>query len=122
MRAFLLLLMMLGVASADQYPSRTVRLVVPASAGNGLDVLARSFAPAFSTALGGPVIVENRPGSGQLIGTLQVTKALPDGHTLLFGTRTLTISQAVLRDPPYSIYELAPIRGVASSPFILATG
>jgi tripartite-type tricarboxylate transporter receptor subunit TctC len=74
------------LAQTLAYPSRPIRLVVPYAAGQGTDVTARFLADLLSKALGQNVIVENRPGAGGNIGTLQVAKSAPDGYTLLMGT------------------------------------
>jgi tripartite-type tricarboxylate transporter receptor subunit TctC len=76
-------------ASADRWPSRAVRLVVPFAAGGSTDVAARILAERMGQALGQPVVVENRAGSGGLIGADAVAKAEPDGHTLLMATTGL---------------------------------
>lgn len=73
-----------GVAQAqDRYPNRTVRIVVPTSAGGVTDVLARVIAQGLTQAWGSPVIVDNRPGADQIIGTETVAKSAADGYTLL---------------------------------------
>jgi tripartite-type tricarboxylate transporter receptor subunit TctC len=69
--------------SADTYPSRPVRLIVPFAAGGLNDVVARLVAPYLERALGQPFIVDNRPGAGGNVGTLQASKATPDGYTLV---------------------------------------
>ena len=70
-------------ASAEQYPTKVIRLVVPFAPGGGTDVLARIMAPRMSERLGQQVIVENRTGAGGNIGTEFVAKSAPDGYTLL---------------------------------------
>src|ERR1700750_386888 len=73
------------VAAQDDYPNRTVALVVPYPPGGGVDVLARVVAEKLSGALGHQVIVDNRPGGSGLVGTRSVIKAAPDGYTLFLG-------------------------------------
>ncbi|HEY1748881.1 MAG TPA: tripartite tricarboxylate transporter substrate-binding protein, partial [Xanthobacteraceae bacterium] len=70
-------------ASADIYPSRPVRIVVPYSAGGITDILGRALAQKLSEAWGQPVIVENKPAGGGLVGVEYVAKSPPDGYTLL---------------------------------------
>jgi tripartite-type tricarboxylate transporter receptor subunit TctC len=70
-------------AAAQPWPARPIRIVVPFGLGGSADVAARFLAEPPSAALGVPVIVENRPGGGAVIGTEAVAKATPDGHTLL---------------------------------------
>src|SRR6267143_86828 len=75
--------LLLGDAGAQSYPSRPVRVVVPASPGGGSDFTARIVAPALAAELGEPFVVENRVTSGGIVGTQQVAGPAPDGHTLL---------------------------------------
>src|SRR5438067_9851143 len=85
----IVLLSMLGVAlapdkaGAQSYPSRPVRVLVPASPGGGSDLTARILAPGLGAELGQPFVVENRVTSGGIVGTQQVAESPPDGHTLL---------------------------------------
>src|SRR6266478_8678885 len=71
------------LAWAQSYPTRTITLVVPIAAGGAVDSAARIFSEKLQETLQQPVVVENRPGAGSIIGTNFVAKAAPDGHTLL---------------------------------------
>jgi hypothetical protein len=82
-------------ASAQSYPNRPIRIVVPTQAGAAQDILARLMQPHLEKALGQPVIVENRSGASTMIGTEAVAKAAPDGHTLLIVPTTFTVNAAL---------------------------
>jgi len=86
----------LGTALAQSFPSRPVRLVVPFPPGGGPDVAARLLAEKMAPSLGQPVVVENRPGAGALVGARHVARSAADGHTLLFSPNTVVISPHVL--------------------------
>ena len=72
----------------NRFPNRAVSIVVPIPAGGGTDYAARLIAPPMGTALGQPVVVENRPGGNDVVGLMHVARSQPDGHTLLMGTRS----------------------------------
>jgi tripartite-type tricarboxylate transporter receptor subunit TctC len=87
---------------AQTYPTRVIKLIVPAGAGGPTDVLARLLADRMSAVLGQPVIIENHGGGGGAIGARLVANASPDGYVLLFGnTATLANIPAVSRNPGY---------------------
>jgi tripartite-type tricarboxylate transporter receptor subunit TctC len=91
-----------AAAHAQTYPSRVIKLIVPAGAAGPTDVLARLIADRMGAALGQPVIVENHAGGGGMMGARFVANAEPDGYTLLFGnTATLANIPAVMRNPGY---------------------
>jgi tripartite-type tricarboxylate transporter receptor subunit TctC len=92
----------LGTASAQDYPQKLVRMIVPGGAGGPGDILARVAAQQLQAALGQSVVVENIPGAGGMIAARTVARAAPDGHTLLFGnTTTLAILPAISKSPGY---------------------
>jgi len=108
-------------ASAADYPTRPITLVVPYTPGGGVDAMARVVAMKLSEALKQQVVVENRPGGGGTIGTRAVTRAAPDGYTLLLGhTGTISINPSlyvnVHMDPRK---DFAPIGLIASMPVAL---
>lgn len=109
------------VALAQDYPTRTIRMVVPSSPGGGTDLTARTIAPKLSELLGQQVVVENRPGGGTLIGNDIVAHAPPDGYTLLMGVSTLAILPNMHTKMPYdTLKDLAPVSQVVAVPNALS--
>ena len=103
-------------ATAGEYPSRVVSLVVAFPAGGGVDTVGRAIAQKLSDALGLQVIVVNRPGAGSVIGTRDVARAQPDGYTLLL----LVTGAALPADPGYDLEkDFAPIGLIASVPIVI---
>jgi len=100
----------------DNYPQRTIRLVVPRAAGGVVDVVARLWAEQVKPRLGS-IVIENQGGGGGLIGATTVAHAQPDGYTLLAGTTSeLVITPLIISDPPYNpVKDLAPITLTAVS-------
>ena len=107
-------------ARAAEWPSRALRLIVPFAAGGPADALARMLAEIFAPRLGQPVVVENRAGGGGIIGTQAAAQAT-DGHTLLFGSVSMTIVPHLQAQPVgYDVVrDFTPIGLVASTPFVL---
>jgi tripartite-type tricarboxylate transporter receptor subunit TctC/pimeloyl-ACP methyl ester carboxylesterase len=112
-----------GRAAAQSFPDRPVRLVVPFAPGGGTDLVARVIADAMGSALGQPVLVENRGGAGTVIGTDFVAKSAPDGYTLLYSGVGLTFQPGMSRRLPYDV--IADFAGVSTTgrqPNVLITG
>ena len=122
MRFFLVLLLCAASASAQDYPTKTVRLIVPLSPGAGADVAARLVAARMSEHWKQPVIVENRPGAGGQIGTAAVVKAEPDGHTLLLQSSSHAANPAIYRKLPYDAQkDLVDVAIVGKTPYVMVS-
>lgn len=107
-------------AVAQHYPSRTVRMVVPISAGGATDVFARTLAIGYAEAWNHQVIVDNRPGAGGMIGSEMVAKAAPDGYTLLMAYTSHVINPSLWTRIPYdTLRDFAPVAMVATVPSVL---
>src|SRR5262245_34953203 len=98
---FVAVLAFAGAAAAQQYPNRTVRVIVPWPPGQATDLAARIVADKLSQSLGQPFVADNRPGAGGQIGTDAVAKAAPDGYTLLAASSGPISIMPVLQKPPY---------------------
>jgi len=98
---------------AAGWPSRPLRIVVPFGLGGSADVAARLLSEPLQAAFGQPIIVENRPGGGAVIGTDYVAKSPPDGYTLLMMSNTHTANETLLPNRPYRLMrDLAPVAAV----------
>ena len=108
-------------ASAQQYPSRPVTIVVPFAAGGGSDLLARLVAQKLEEKLGKPFIIENRPGAGTTLAAMQAVRSTPDGYTLMQATSsTMAINVSMQKKMPYEpLKDLVPVALLSSSPFFL---
>lgn len=108
-------------AQAQSYPSKPIRLVVNFAAGGTTDVIARALARPLSTILGQQVVVENKTGALGAIGAAEVTRAVPDGHTLLITTQgSLTEIPVLSPQTPYDpLTALVPVTLIGESPLIL---
>jgi tripartite-type tricarboxylate transporter receptor subunit TctC len=110
-----------GAAAQGQWPSRPVRMIVPFPPGSSPDLVARMLNDRLGAALGQPVVVENRPGAGGMVGTGAVAKAAPDGYTIgLSIPGPLAVNTVLLQRMEYDPFrELAPVTVVAASPNVL---
>jgi tripartite-type tricarboxylate transporter receptor subunit TctC len=108
-------------AAAEEWPARTITLVVPFSAGGGIDASARLQAAALGEILGQTIIVDNVGAAAGTIGSARVANAAPDGYTLLIGnTGTHAYSQSLYKKPPYdAVRDFEPVGLVSESPRIL---
>ncbi len=116
----MLICVLVTETNAQHYPSHTVRIIVPISAGGTTDVLARTLAQGFVEAWGQQVIVDNRPGAGGLIGSELVARAPPDGYTLLMAYTSHVTNPSLWTRIPYDTErDFAPIAMVATVPSVL---
>lgn len=108
-------------AAQDKWPAKAMRLIVPFPPGSSPDLLARMLNDKLGAALGQPVIVENKPGAGGMVGTGQVAKADPDGYTLALSIPgPLAVNTVLLQKMEYDPFkELAPVTIVGASPNVL---
>jgi tripartite-type tricarboxylate transporter receptor subunit TctC len=107
-------------AAAQGFPSRPMRILVPAVAGSSPDIRARQIAAKLSEAFGQPVIVENRPGANGAIAAREAAKAAPDGHTLFLALINNAVGDVLNPDPCCRLnYELAPVSRFSMTPLVM---
>jgi tripartite-type tricarboxylate transporter receptor subunit TctC len=107
--------------SQTTFPARTIRFIVPFTPGGSADIFARPIAQKMSESMGQQVVVENRPGSGGVIGTEVAAKAPPDGHTLMMGlTANVAVNPALYPKLSYDpLRDFMPVTLVAAAPYVL---
>jgi tripartite-type tricarboxylate transporter receptor subunit TctC len=107
-------------ARAQEYPSRTVRIIVPFAPGGSADVFGRHVAQRLQEALGQGFVIDNRPGAGSVIGTDAVAKSTPDGYTLLLMSNTHTVNESLLPNKPFALMrDFVPIAPINSADLVL---
>ena len=105
---------------AQSFPDRPIRLISPFAAGGGSDLLARVVATKLGDRLGVPVVVENRPGAGALIGLQTLARSAPDGYTLALGSSALAVAPTLYKKAPFDANkDFAPVALVAHYPYVL---
>ena len=105
---------------AQEYPTKPIRIIVPFAAGGPADVYARFLGVRLQEALGQPIVVEDRPGAGSIIGTDAVAKSAPDGYTLLMMSNTQTVNETLIPNKPYQLMrDFVPVAPVNSSDLVL---
>jgi len=118
--AGLVLAALCGTAAAQNYPAKTVRMVVGYPPGGPTDVIARLVSQKLTQSLGQQVIVDNRPGASGMIGAELTVRAAPDGYTLLMVPVTYAVTPSLFAKMTYDVEkDLAPVAQVAAAPFIL---
>jgi tripartite-type tricarboxylate transporter receptor subunit TctC len=106
--------------SAQDYPAKPVRVIVPFTPGSGTDIFARTVCPKLAETWGQQVVVENRTGAGGAIASGAVAKSPADGHTLLWHSTAFATSPAVQRNLPYEpLREFAAVSPLLSQPYAL---
>src|ERR1044071_4960482 len=110
-----------GAALAQSYPAKSVKIVVPTSAGGATDSFSRAIAQGLTEAWAQTVLVENRPGANQIIGADYVAKALPDGYTLLVSeASTFVMNPHLYRKLPYrGVESFTPITVLVRFPWVI---
>jgi tripartite-type tricarboxylate transporter receptor subunit TctC len=108
-------------ASAQQFPSKPIRIVVPFGAGSATDLISRVIGASVSAAVGQPVVVDNKAGADGAIAASEVAKAAPDGYTLLMATNSpLSVVPAMKKSPPYDpVADFTPITDVGRYTFFV---
>jgi tripartite-type tricarboxylate transporter receptor subunit TctC len=111
-----------SLAHAQNYPNKTIRMIVPFPAGGATDIVARLVAQKLGDAMGQQVIVDNRGGAAGTIGSDLAAKSPPDGYTILIGTSsTHAIAQSLYAKLPYdSVRDFAPVIGIATATIVLS--
>ena len=119
---FLLAEIFMLPAAAQTYPAKPVRIVIPIAAGGGTDIVGRMIAQKLTETMGQQFVVENRPGAGGIIGTEAVSKAAPDGYTVLITPTSHTINPSVYAKLPYdTVKDFAPISLLVSVTTVFVT-
>jgi tripartite-type tricarboxylate transporter receptor subunit TctC len=118
-----LLVALLGAAAPaaaqSTYPAKPVKIVVPVTTGGPSDLVARLLGEKLSSALGKPVIIENRPGASQSVGAAVVAKADPDGYTLLQAAANMAINPILMSDLPYdTVKDFMPVSLTHLTPYV----
>ncbi len=110
-----------GAAHAQEaaYPSRPITLIVPFAPGGGNDFIARFIAERLGTALGQPVVVDNRPGAGGMLGVRMGVTAKPDGYTLTLISNSYTVNPSLYKLPFDPLNDITPIVQIAQGPFVV---
>src|SRR5258707_8552694 len=108
--------------SGEPYPSKPIRIIVPFAPGGGTDLTARLVGQRLSERAGQPVIIDNRPGAGTMLGTELTMRSAPDGYTLMIASASHAINPTLYRKVNYDpIRDFAPITLAISFPFVIAT-
>jgi tripartite-type tricarboxylate transporter receptor subunit TctC len=109
-----------GIAQAQNYPSKPIKLVLPYAPGGIIDYVGRTLAQKLTENIGQPVVAENRPGAGGILGTDSVARAAPDGYTLLLASPgPIATNSFLYKEMPYDPARWTPIALLATGPYVL---
>src|SRR5215467_12817382 len=109
-----------GPARADDYPTRPIRVIIPFGAGGPTDVFTRALAEELRKVLGQPLVSENRPGAGTVIGTEVAAKSAPDGYTLLMVSATQTVNETLIQNKTYKLMtDFVPVAQLFHSELVM---
>ena len=108
-----------GPASAQTWPAKPVRIIVPYPAGGSTDQMTRMITPRISAALGQPVLVENQGGGATMIGTGAAARSAPDGYTLLATANVFAVNVMLHKAPSYKVEDFVPVAPIAGYPYVL---
>ena len=107
-------------ASAQTYPARPVKIIVPFAAGGPADIYAHVVAEKLQAALGQAFVVEDKPGGGSIVGTESVHQSAPDGYTLLMMSNTHTVNESLIKDKPFELMrDFVPVAPVNYSDLVM---
>ena len=111
-----------GLALAQDYPVKPVRIIVPFAPGGSADVFGRFIAQRLQESMGQSFVVDNRPGGGSVIGTDAAAKAAPDGYTLLLMSNTHTVNESLITTKPFVLLrDFVPVAPINASDLVLVT-
>lgn len=108
-----------GFASAQSWPVKPIRLLVPFPPGGLIDTMARLMSARLAQELGQPVVIDNKPGAGGNVGAAEIARSTPDGYALLMASPPLTISPALYASMPYKPEQIAPVGLMGRVPNVL---
>ncbi len=109
-----------GVAVAQPYPSKSIRMIIPAGPGGGVDTIARVIGQPLSAALGQPVVMDNRPGAGTMLASELTAKSPPDGYTVLMATNSHAINAGLHKNLRYDpVNDFSQVTLAATLPYLL---
>ncbi|WP_414719054.1 tripartite tricarboxylate transporter substrate binding protein [Variovorax sp.] len=108
-----------AAAQAQPWPTKPIRFVVPFSAGGANDLMARAAAEGASKVLGQPIVIENKPGAGAMLGTDVVAKSAPDGYTFLVSAAGVVSNSMIRKSVPYKDSDLVPVAMIGLAPSVI---